>query len=60
MIITGEPLDDDQTYLVAINNFLLTGLEQGLGYLTANSPELTVGDDYGDIRQAFIVQLEKN
>src|SRR4030095_14103150 len=36
----GELIKDDKTYNIALNDFLLTGLEQNLGFLTKDNPEI--------------------
>ena len=58
---TAEPLDETRMYVVAINDFLLSGNETGLGFLNAeelDESELVVTGDYGDIRQALIDQMQ--
>ena len=50
--------DQSRTYTVAINDFLLTGNEQGLDYLTPDNPGLTVLAENEDIRRATINQLK--
>jgi 5'-nucleotidase len=57
--IGGEPLDESRTYMVAINDFLLTGNEQGLDYLTPDNPGLKIVAQHGDIRKATIEQLKQ-
>lgn len=56
-LIGGAPLDPTAGYLVAINDFLLTGNEIGLDFLTRDNPELTVQAELIDIRNALIDQL---
>lgn len=56
--ISGEPLAETRAYLVAINDFLLTGNEQGLDYLTPDNSGLKVLETHGDIRKATIEQLK--
>ena len=36
--IGGQPLEPGRPYRVAINDFLLSGRESGLGFLTADNP----------------------
>jgi 5'-nucleotidase len=57
--VQGQPLDPAATYRIALTDFLLTGRETGLGYLTRDNPDLTVGDTKGDIRKAVIAELER-
>jgi 5'-nucleotidase len=59
-LISNESLDETRTYLVAINDFLLTGFEQGLAYLVpAENEDLTVVQEHADIRRATIEQLKR-
>ena len=58
-LINGEPLDGARSYTVAINDFLLTGNEQGLDYLTPDNPGLTVLATHDDIRKSTIAQLKQ-
>jgi 5'-nucleotidase len=57
--IQGQPLDPDRVYHVAINDFLLSGREQGLGFLTLTAPGVEPMGEYGDIRFAVIQQFQK-
>ena len=57
-LIAGAPLDPAASYLVAINDFLLTGNEIGLDFLKQDNPELTVQAELIDIRNALIDQLQ--
>jgi 5'-nucleotidase/UDP-sugar diphosphatase len=59
---SNQPIQPDRTYLVAINDFLLTGRERDLPYLTRDNPDLRVrseGAPYVDIRQALIAELRR-
>ncbi len=56
--VGGQPLDPARTYRVALNDFLLSGKESGLGYLTADNPDVTVLGTKGDIRKAVIEYLQ--
>ncbi len=55
--VAGAPLDDAAWYPVALTDFLLTGNEVGLGYLTRQNPELRVEAELRDIRQALIDEM---
>jgi 5'-nucleotidase len=55
--VGGAPLRDEQWYPAAITDFLLTGNEVGLGFLTRESPELRVEEELRDVRQALIEEL---
>jgi 5'-nucleotidase / UDP-sugar diphosphatase len=46
-------------YAVAINDFLLTGREIKLDFVTRENPELTVIAEHGDIRKALIAELQR-
>ena len=56
--IGDRPIVDTETYRVAIADFLLSGKEQGLDFLTRENPEVTLIDTHGDIRFALINQLK--
>lgn len=60
---TNNPaIKPEDTYLVAINDFLLKGKESGLLYLTRDNPDLQVrteGAGSIDIRKALIAELQK-
>lgn len=58
-VVNGTAVQADKTYKVAISDFLITGKEQGFGFLTEEHPELTKKTTHGDIRKAFITQLQK-
>jgi 5'-nucleotidase len=55
--IAGQPLDLARRYQVSIAEFLLTGRESGLGFLTATAPGLELLGDGGELRQAVISWL---
>jgi len=57
--VGGRPIDPAQTYRVAINDFLLTGREANLGYLTVDHPGVTEAGRHGDIRLAVIAELKR-
>jgi len=60
--ISDHPIRPDRTYLVAINDFLLTGREIGLPYLTRDNADLRVrpeGAPHIDIRRALIAELRR-
>jgi 5'-nucleotidase len=58
-LISGKPLDKNGTYQVAINDFLLSGKEQNLGFLNRQNPELQVIAEGQDIRFAVIEQMKQ-
>lgn len=58
-IVGGTPVDPEATYRVAISDFLITGRETGLDYLTPEHPDLSVVRDHRDVRQALIDELRR-
>jgi 5'-nucleotidase len=56
---SDHPIEPERIYLVALNDFLLTGDEVGLAFLTRDHPALRVRPDVPlvDIRQALISAL---
>ncbi len=57
-LVGDRPLDPTNTYRVATVEFLISGNEIGLDYLTTDNPELQVLSKEGDIRFALIDQLQ--
>lgn len=66
--VSGDLLDEQKTYHVAMNDFLLTGLETGLEFLTQGNPDIIVlypprkkdpDDLRNDIRFVVIDYLKK-
>ncbi|WGV27298.1 bifunctional metallophosphatase/5'-nucleotidase [Halotia branconii] len=57
-LINGKLLDPKQTYKVAINDFLLSGKEQGLDFLNLQQPGIKLITEKRDIRFAVIDQLK--
>lgn len=58
-MINGEPLDPDKRYSVGISDFLLTGGETNLGYLTRTNPHVHDVEDLRDVRRAVIDELKR-
>ncbi|MFK5971040.1 MAG: bifunctional metallophosphatase/5'-nucleotidase [Candidatus Marithrix sp.] len=59
-LINGKVLDENQNYIVAINDFLVSGREQNLEYLDIeNNQDIQPISEHGDIRKAFIQKLKK-
>ncbi|MEO1075923.1 MAG: bifunctional metallophosphatase/5'-nucleotidase [Bacteroidota bacterium] len=58
-LIGGEPLDPDGAYRVAINDFLLSGREANLDYLTFDHPGVTLVAEGEDIRMAVIKEMQR-
>lgn len=55
--IGGQALDPARTYRVAINDFLVSGNEANLDYLTLEDPRVQEVTRHGDIRLAVIDEL---
>jgi 5'-nucleotidase len=58
-MVNGNPLDTERMYQVAINDFLLRGLEQGLEFLNRENKELRVLRENADVRKSLIEQLKR-
>jgi 5'-nucleotidase / UDP-sugar diphosphatase len=58
-LIQNEPLDLNRTYRVAINDFLISGREQGLSFFTLEAPGVELIAESDDIRFAVIRQLRQ-
>ncbi len=66
--VNGKTLNPTTTYRVALTDFLLTGLEKDLDFLTRDNPEIfkiyeaekgDMDDLRGDVRRAIIDYLQK-
>lgn len=57
-LIKGVSIDPQKTYVLAINDFLVTGREQGLDYLNRDNKDLRVIKEHVDVRKALIEQLK--
>ncbi len=59
-LINGKPLDQRRNYKVAISDFLLTGNEQGLSFLSSKNADLKVlNENVIEVRRALMAQLQK-
>lgn len=56
--IGGQPLDPHARYRVVINDFLLTGSEINMSYLTRNNPQIGDLRELRDIRRVVIDELK--
>ncbi len=56
--VAGQPLDPERWYLVAMSDFLLTGRETGLGFLTTANPDLRLKATGPDVRHALMDELQ--
>jgi 5'-nucleotidase len=53
------PIDPAARYTLAISDFLLTGAEVNLGFLTRTNPEVSDISEFRDIRMAVIDELKQ-
>lgn len=56
-LINNAPLDPAKSYAVAINDYLLSG-RGDLAFLTRDNPGVSNVAEHGDVRKAFIAELE--
>ena len=56
-LIAGKPLDVSTRYTVAMTDFLITGGETNLGFLTRTNPAVHAVQDLRDVRLALIDEL---
>jgi 5'-nucleotidase len=57
-VVAGQPLDPSSRYTVALPEFLLTGGESRMGFLTRDNPQVHDVKDLRDIRQAVVAELK--
>ena len=57
--VGDEHLILSKTYRVAINDFLASGREAGLDFLTIDNPGIQKISEHGDIRKAVIAELRR-
>ncbi|MEO6447215.1 MAG: bifunctional metallophosphatase/5'-nucleotidase [Gemmatimonadaceae bacterium] len=57
--VAGAAADDERRYRVVLSDFLLTGAETNLGFLTRTNAELSVVRELRDIRMSLIDQLRR-
>ena len=57
-LVQGKPLDPSARYTVAISDYLLTGGETNLGFLTRTNPQVHDVSDARDVQQAVIYELK--
>jgi 5'-nucleotidase/UDP-sugar diphosphatase len=55
--IGGAPLDPQRAYVVALTDYLMKGLEQGLEFLTEKAPGVAAVAPGADIRRVLIAQM---
>ena len=56
-IVQGAPLDPSRRYTVALTDFLISGGETNLGFLTRSNPSVRDVQDLGDVRAALIKEI---
>jgi hypothetical protein len=56
-MVQGKPLDPARRYAVAITDFLLSGGETNLGFLTITNPNVHDVQELRDVRLALIDEL---
>jgi 5'-nucleotidase len=59
-IVGGKPLEPARRYRVALNDFLLSGGEINLGYLTRTNPQVHNVEERRDMRHAVIAELKRS
>ena len=57
--IAGKPLDVSARYRVAVTDFLMSGGETNLGFLTRTNPAVHDVQDLRDVRMALIAELQQ-
>jgi 5'-nucleotidase len=56
-MVQGKPLNPSTRYAVAMPEYLMTGREANLPFLTRSNPLIRTVEDLRDIRQALIAEL---
>ena len=59
LIVGTAPVDDARRYRVVLTDFLLSGGEAGLGFLTRRNADVTIIRELRDIRQSLIQELRR-
>ena len=57
--VRGAPIDPARRYAVALNDFLLSGGEVNLGFLTRSNPQVHDIVEGRDVRLALIDELKR-
>ena len=58
-LVQGKPIEPSRRYNVALNDFLLTGAETNMGYLTRANPQVRDVVELRDMRRAVIEELAR-
>ena len=56
--VQGQPIDPRRRYTIAVPEYLLTGGERNLGFLNRGNPQVHDVQEFSDIRQAVIAELQ--
>lgn len=59
LLVGGAPVDEGRMYRVVTSDFLLSGAERGLDFLTLDNPELRAPRELRDVRMALIDELAR-
>ena len=57
-MINGNPIVDDKTYRVAVNDFLASGKEAGLDFFSTQNKDITLANETGEFRDALAKGLK--
>jgi 5'-nucleotidase / UDP-sugar diphosphatase len=57
--VAGQPLDPERTYRIAISDFLMTGREGGIEFLTRDAAGVGKVTELRDIRFAVIEEIQR-
>lgn len=55
----NEPIDPEETYRIAISDYLMTGREVGLDFLTLDAPGVVAHEEKQDVRFALIEEMKR-
>jgi len=58
VLVNGQPVDPDRTYVIVTTDFLLTGREANLAFFSRDNPEITGERNLRDVRIPLIEELK--
>ncbi len=58
-LVQGQPISPERIYTVAISDYLMSGQEVGLGFLTLDAPGVESSEKKRDIRFALIAEMQR-
>ncbi len=58
-LVGDAPIDPERTYTLAVSDYLVSGNEQGFGFLSAENPLLQITGEGRDVRLALIEELKR-